>query len=473
LNECEFFICWFNSREVDRNLDELTVLKHEKLEIEKRLRRLKFEKSNNPNSNNVKKMATLIREKDLNSSDNESPDESDGGMSFPILKNIEFQTLLLESTKNDDDISITNDPAAVTADDQDIETIDETKIDDLDKRLTLVTRKYTLIKRRVIDKHCRTRGLHLGQDRYRRRYWYFSHLPGIYVEGLTSGDISPNDIRDTVQNAAKQKLDKTGEVNSSSSRPSQRKKQPTRVPNATTPPPSINSTEQLTPIELNKIKTENSDNEEEQQQINSSDNLATMDLSAFCLAANRDNNEDNGKEEELVSIKTEPSEELVNKRDVTEMNDDNLPLDLSCSKPKRSCEDDYWALQHKQAAYPLPSTLNKFDQFKELNDLATTAILLNNIKQETIASKNILDLTNANQMMSSFKQESSTTNFKQIEQTIREKFQYSQPLPIPDGKYFTHRNKTNMLYCKRFFDLKRFPNVSHHFVNLEIRIFFS
>jgi hypothetical protein len=53
------------------------------LEIEKRLRRLKFEKyNNNSNSNNpnMKKMATLIREKDLNSSDNESPDESDGGM---------------------------------------------------------------------------------------------------------------------------------------------------------------------------------------------------------------------------------------------------------------------------------------------------------------------------------------------------------------------------------------------------------
>jgi hypothetical protein len=47
--------------------------------MEKRLRRLKFEKSNNSNSNNVKKLATLIREKDLNSSDNESPDESDGG----------------------------------------------------------------------------------------------------------------------------------------------------------------------------------------------------------------------------------------------------------------------------------------------------------------------------------------------------------------------------------------------------------
>ena len=62
---------------MDHNLDELIVLKHEKLEIEKRLRRLKFEKSNSVNSNNTKKLAALIREKDMNSSDNESPDESD------------------------------------------------------------------------------------------------------------------------------------------------------------------------------------------------------------------------------------------------------------------------------------------------------------------------------------------------------------------------------------------------------------
>jgi len=333
--------------------------------------------------------------------------------------------------KNDDEISITNDPAAVTADDQDIENIDETKIDDLDKRLTLVTRKYTLIKRRVIDKHSHTRVLHLGQDRYRRRYWYFSHLPGIYVEGLTSGDISPNDIKDTVQNAAKQKLDKTGEI-TSLSRSTQRKKQQTRNTNVTTPPPSVNSTEQSIPIESNKMNSDNEEEQQQQQQINSSNNLATMDLSAFCMAVE--------KEDQSIIIKTEPSDELNNnnnKRDLNDNNDDNLPLDLSCSKSKRSCEEDYWTSQHTQAAYPLLSTINKFDQFQELNDLATTAILLNNIKQENLPSKNILDLTNTNQILStSIKQESSINNFKQIEQTIREKFQYPQPLPIPDGKFF-------------------------------------
>jgi hypothetical protein len=102
---------------------------------------------------------------------------------FYFISNKKY--IFLESTKNDEEISITNDPATATADDQDIETIDETKIDDLDKRLTLVSRKYTLIKRRVIHKQCHTRALHLGQDRYRRRYWYYSHVPGVYIEGLT------------------------------------------------------------------------------------------------------------------------------------------------------------------------------------------------------------------------------------------------------------------------------------------------
>lgn len=123
-------------------------------------------------------------------------------------------------------------------------------------------------------------------------------------------------------------------------------------------------------------------------------------------------------------------------------------MDLSCSKSKRSCQDDYWASQHTQAVYPLTSNL---DQFQELNDLATTAMLINSIKQEqtnTNLSKNILDLTNinlqnimSNQFMSPFnlstplKQDPSLANFKQIEQSIREKFQFSQPLPIPEGKF--------------------------------------
>jgi hypothetical protein len=203
----------------------------------------------------------------------------------------------------------------------------------------------------------------------------------------------------------------------------------------------VNLTEQL-----NKVKNENSDNEEEQQQINSStttvpEDFATMDLSSFCMAVKRDSEEI--KSEEIMMIKIEPSDEL--KRDSNEINDDDddIPLDLSCPKSKRSCHDDYWTTQHTQAAYPLPKTLNKFDQFQELNGLVTAVIILNDIKRENIPGKDILDLTNSNLILStSIKQESSANNFKQIEQTIREKFQYSQPLPIPDGK-FLHFLLTN------------------------------
>lgn len=317
---------------------------------------------------------------------------------------------------------MTQDPAADLADDQDIENIDETKIDDLDKRLTLITRKYTLIKRRVIEKHCRTRVLHLGQDRYRRRYWYFSHLPGIYIEGLTSGDISLDDIKETVENATKQKLDKTGDIPSVTSRSTQRKKQQIKSANPPTPPRS--STPSIEPpisVENNKM---NADNEEEstsvQQESQPPTNLTTMDLSAFCTNA----------EDESTTIKIEPSEEInnhTNKRELLETIDDDLPLDLSCSKPKRSCEEDYWTTQHtKSTSSAFPE--KKLDQFQELNDLATTAILLSDIKQE-----NILGLTSAHFSSSSIKQEPSVNHYKQIEQSIREKFQYPQPLPIPEG----------------------------------------
>ncbi|CAF1608185.1 unnamed protein product [Adineta ricciae] len=422
---------------VDHNLDELIVLKHEKLEIEKRLRRLKFEKSNSANSNNTKKLAALIREKDMNSSDNESPDESDDDD---------------ESPKNDEDTTIISDPAADTADDQDIETIDETKIDDLDKRLTLVGRKYTLIKRRAFEKHSRTRALHLGQDRYRRRYWYFSHLPGIYVEGLTSGDICANLIKDTVENATKQKLDNTVEV-TTSSRSTQRKKQQVKIMDPIPTPQQLssleNSVEQSTPADLNKVKAEQIDNEEEEQQQNTSKNvtedLSTMDLSAFCMATKQDDENyvklEDVKDEQADVIKSEQNDEIIsnNKRDLNDVVDNGLPLDLSCSKPKRSCEDDYWATQHTQAAHLLPPAANKYDQFHELNgSLASTSMLFDNIKQENILSTNILNFTNANEIVSpydfsaSVKQESAMNAYKQIEQTIREKYQYPQPLPIPE-----------------------------------------
>jgi hypothetical protein len=137
-----------------------------------------------------------------------------------------------------------------------------------------------------------------------------------------------------------------------------------------------------------------------------------------------------------IEVKAEPSDEINCKNEITETSDDNLPLDLSCSKSKRSCQDDYWTSQHTQAVYPLT---NNIDQFQELNDLATTAMFLNNIKQEQI-TKNMFDFQNliSNQYLTtSIKQESSTANFKQIEQSIRDTFQYPQPLRIPEGKYFS------------------------------------
>jgi hypothetical protein len=72
--------CLALPRETDRHLDEMISVKHEKLEMEKRLRRLKFDKANQTDGHNIRKLATLIRDKDLNSSDNESPDESETGV---------------------------------------------------------------------------------------------------------------------------------------------------------------------------------------------------------------------------------------------------------------------------------------------------------------------------------------------------------------------------------------------------------
>ena len=283
------------------------------------------------------------------------------------------------------------------ADDQDLESID-----DLDQRLALMTKKYVSIKRRVIGKQCRARALHLGQDRYRRHYWFFTHQSGVFVEGLRTGDISSDEIKELVDQVTKQKFDTTTENGAVPSRPTARKRQ---QPKGT--PSNVSSV----PVESTKIKSE-----AEEETIVSSD-PATMDLSSFCLPA-----ESNGHDEPKV----EPM-------DVT---DENQPLDLTCSKAKRTSSDDDRLKQHNQVARLLPASMI---------DLTPTVSLLSNIKQE-----NILNFS----PIASLKEDPKVDQFKQIEQSIREKFQFPQAQPIPEGKknvlngFFPRRSSSFQMFSR-------------------------
>ena len=304
-----------------------------------------------------------------------------------------------------------------------------------------------MIKRRVLTKHCRTRALHLGQDRYRRHYWHFSHLPGVYVEGLRTGDLTANELKDMVESTSKQRSEKKldgliTDVNPLS-RSAQRKRPQTKPINGTL------ASSLATPVEpTTSIKSERDDPDVEPQTeamptSHAMDDRATMDLSAFCLPAKEEaeepmvtNTHDEepivtmAHDEEPVNVTTEPNDEPP----VNGIANENLPLDLSCSTSKRVCDDDYWASQRTQAAYPLPRTSAKFDRSDELN---ASAVLLNNVKQERMESKGAHDMKHSHRSgTTSVEHESSVNNFKQIEHTIRERFQYAQPLPIPDGTYF-------------------------------------
>ena len=342
--------------------------------------------------------------------------------------------------------------ATVQTDEPDIESVDETKIEDLDQRLSLVRRKYTLMKRRLIVKQSQARALHLGQDRYRRRYWYFPRLPGIYVEGLRTGDISLNEIKATIENAAKQrmekKLDGTNGENTLASRPTARKRQQTKAIN--TPVPSTassNTNEPSTPTDIIKMKIEPNDNDDEKLTALDDvkmETLCTMDLSAFCSTVKREDDDQKATlndSDPATDVKTEPLEEDTTPLDSNENSSDHLPLDLSCSKSKRSCHDDYWTLQHVEVARLLPTPANKLDPSYEKKDLATS--MWNHMKQENIVQRNILDPTHSN----SSKPDASNYQLKQIEQTIREKFQYPQPLPIPDGMYREPNLRCNRSRC--------------------------
>ena len=172
--------------------------------------------------------------------------------------------------------------------------------------------------------------------------------------------------------------------------------------------------------------------------MSTAEDLTTMDLSTLCMVTKDDHYDGTTvtkNEQDIQSNKmnTNSSE----KRNFSEINDDNLPLDLSCSKSKRSCKENCWISEHTQDMHSSISNSDKLEQFRDLDYLTTTTISSNNSKKEKLISKDILDLTKLSSNFSmSMKQESSINDFTQIEQTIREKFQYSQPLPIPEGKYY-------------------------------------
>lgn len=314
--------------------------------------------------------------------------------------------------------SINADPmTTASAEDADLDSIE-----DLDQRLSLVTKKYILFKRRVISKQCRARALHLGQDRYRRRYWYFTHIPGIYVEGLRTGDVSSDDLKEMIDQVTKQRLDKksdgtTNETNNSS-RPTARKRQQTKTnPSSSVVPPT-------------KIKIEQQEEEPIVPSIPVGDDPATMDLSSFCVTNETHvESEMNQEEKSVVAVDDPIKVEVKDETELMNIADENQPLDLTCSKSKRRASNDDQPVQRSQVACLLPASIHDNGERMELT---ATVSLLSNIKQE-----NILNLTASTS--TSIKEDPSINQFQQIEQTIRERFQYPQPQPIPEGKFSSFR----------------------------------
>ncbi|CAF0727334.1 unnamed protein product [Didymodactylos carnosus] len=572
--------------DIDHHLDELSTLRHNKWEIERRLRRMKFDKGSKRNDSKL----TISKDKDGSDNDSVNDDDSDGeSMRCDDETSITPATTVNSTSNNGDPVQQSSVIPPPSPTYEDIESIDETKIDDVDKRITIVTKKHQIVKKRVIEKQCKIRALHLGQDRYRRRYWYFPQIGGVYVEGLSSGDKASSDVQCYVENVTKRRIERKnsghdiGQITNiplSNSRTIQQRKSDLNKlqhDDVKTSVASIIATvtedklvEEPTPV--NEREAEDSSNgtsddegdddvdngEQEKTKLNAqptaaingeqkllndiplndndtnSDELATMDLTAFCMAVKRESaaavaaatehqqqqeitvkskiedemikeeqqeDENNNEMDEgqigynknsnqssvittnkiVTNIKSESSlldhstTDLLyrNKQDLQDPvtncgddsiqndqtnsfhikkrssndsydnNDNNAPLDLSCSKPKRQCKNDYWLNDSDKEL-----AINNSHKFQELNSLATAALLLNNLKQEQ--SNTVVDLSNSNlhnilssqMILNSFSptsvspvkndSSSSTTNFKQIETMVRDQIQYPNPLPIPD-----------------------------------------
>ena len=65
-------------------------------------------------------------------------------------------------------------------------------INDNKHLISLLSQRHARFRKKLFDSSHTIRGIHLGQDRYKRRYFVLPNAGGIYVEGMESGCFDEN-----------------------------------------------------------------------------------------------------------------------------------------------------------------------------------------------------------------------------------------------------------------------------------------
>ncbi|XP_067687467.1 bromodomain adjacent to zinc finger domain protein 2B-like isoform X8 [Haliotis asinina] len=171
------------SGEVDKNIETINTLRRDKWLVEGKLRQLrmiqakKCRKAGKPldgssNQPNVEEDSTNMSASKQGSDDEEDKDDDED-------KDDEDKD---DDSGNDSDTTnTTNATGAVSEEEEDGITIEE-----CEKKIEKLTKQHGLYRNKVFDASHKLRGLTLGQDRYKRRFWILPYAGGLYLEGLES-----------------------------------------------------------------------------------------------------------------------------------------------------------------------------------------------------------------------------------------------------------------------------------------------
>ncbi|MFT7818060.1 bromodomain adjacent to zinc finger domain protein 2B-like [Arapaima gigas] len=166
--------------EIDKNIDQMTNLRRDKLVIEGSLRKLKT-----IHAKKTGKKESVVAGEALGTPTASRKRKRKGGDS--------------EDEDDDDDDDSEDQAEDEDADDDDgkkgkkVETCEEeddgdqaASVEELEKQIDKLTKQQNQIRRKLFEASHSLRSMTFGQDRYRRRYWVLPQCGAIFVEGLGS-----------------------------------------------------------------------------------------------------------------------------------------------------------------------------------------------------------------------------------------------------------------------------------------------
>ncbi|XP_036425789.1 bromodomain adjacent to zinc finger domain protein 2B isoform X2 [Colossoma macropomum] len=184
--------------EIDKSLDQMTVLRKDECIVEGKLKKLKTihaKRTGKREANAVGEEAQATGTPSAGHKRKRKGGDSD----------------------DDEDEDEDSDEAGEDEDDEEeeevkkgrrVETCDEdegdqaTSVEELEKQIDKLSKQQNLIRRKLFESSHALRSMAYGQDRYRRRYWVLPQCGGVFIEGLESGE-GPEELekeRERLQN---------------------------------------------------------------------------------------------------------------------------------------------------------------------------------------------------------------------------------------------------------------------------------